>query len=113
MRVAALTNGSAETTRKMFQNAGLEKSIERFISIEEVKQWKPAAAVYQHAAKSLGLQPSELALIAAHDWDIDGASKVGLTTGYLARKQPRGSSAMAQPDSSGRTLGEVAKKLLR
>ncbi|MEO7168438.1 MAG: haloacid dehalogenase type II [Chthoniobacterales bacterium] len=112
LRVAALTNGSAETTRKMFTNAGLENSIEKFISIEEVQQWKPAAAVYQHAAKSLGVEPGELALIAAHDWDIDGASKAGLTTGYLARKQPTGSTALAQPNARGATLSEVARQLL-
>ncbi len=112
VRVAALTNGSAETTRKMFQHAGLEKSIEKFISIEEVQQWKPAAAIYRHAALSLGVEAGELALIAAHDWDIDGASKAGLTTGYLARQQPVGSSAMASPDASGTTLSEVARQLL-
>ena len=112
VRVAALTNGSAETTRKMFHHAGLEAMVEKFISIEEVKQWKPAAAVYLHAAKSLGVAPGELALIAAHDWDIDGASKAGLTTGYLARRQPVGSSAMSAPDASGRSLPEVARGLL-
>ena len=112
VRIAALTNGSAETTRKMFANAGLANAVERFISIEEIKQWKPAAAVYQHAAKTLGLAPDELALIAAHDWDIDGASKAGLTTGYLARKQPRPSPAMAQPHVSGASLPEVVRGLL-
>ncbi len=112
IRVAALTNGSAETTRKMFANAGLETAIEKFISIEEVKQWKPAAAVYLHAAKSLGVKPEELALVAAHDWDIDGAGRAGLTTGYVARKQPRGSAAMRPPDVSGGSLPEVARALL-
>lgn len=112
VRVAALTNGSAETTRKMFHHAGLEAMVEKFISIEEVKQWKPAAAVYLHAAKTLGVAPGELALIAAHDWDIDGAGKAGLTTGYLARKQPVGSSAMSAPEVSGRSLPEVARGLL-
>ncbi len=112
VRVAALTNGSAETTGKMFQNAGLEESIEKFISIEEVKQWKPAAAVYLHAAKELGVKPAELALVAAHDWDIDGAGKTGLTTAYLARKEPRGSSAMRPPDVRGASLPEAARALL-
>ncbi|MEO5717491.1 MAG: haloacid dehalogenase type II [Chthoniobacterales bacterium] len=112
VRVAALTNGSAETTRKMFQNAGLEQSIEKFISIEEVKQWKPAAAVYLHAAQQLGIKPGELALVAAHDWDIDGASKAGLTTAYLARQQPRGSSAMRPPDVTAGSLPEAARGLL-
>ncbi|MBA3883014.1 MAG: haloacid dehalogenase type II [Chthoniobacterales bacterium] len=112
IRVAALTNGSAATTRKMFADAGLEDAIEKFISIEEVKQWKPAAAAYLHAAKVLEVKPEELALIAAHDWDVDGAGKAGLTTGYIARKQPRGSSAMQPPDVSGTSLPEVARGLL-
>ncbi len=112
VRVAALTNGSAETTRKMFRNAGIEETVEKFISIEEVKEWKPAAAVYRHAAKALNLEPAELALVAAHDWDIDGAGKAGLTTAYLARKQPRGSSAMHSPDVTGSSLPEAARRLL-
>jgi len=112
VRIAALTNGSAETTRKMFAGAGLENAIEKFISIEEVKQWKPAAAVYRHAAHVLGVQPEELALIAAHDWDIDGASKAGLTTAYIARQQPRGSFAMRTPDVSGASLPEAVRGLL-
>ncbi len=112
VRVAALTNGSAETTREMFENAGLADAIEKFISIDAVKQWKPAAAVYKHAAKEMNVQAEELALIAAHDWDIDGANKAGLTTGYLARKQPRGSSAMTSPHVRGKSLPEVVRGLL-
>ena len=112
VRVAALTNGSAETTGKMFASAGLENEIEKFISIEEVKQWKPASAVYLHAANVLQVKAEELALIAAHDWDIDGAGRAGLITGYLARKQPRGSSAMRPPDFRGASLPEVVRALL-
>src|SRR5438128_5014934 len=52
VRIAALTNGSAETTKKMFSNAKL-KFVERYISIDEVKHWKPAREVYLHAAKML------------------------------------------------------------
>ncbi|MGI8438046.1 MAG: HAD-IA family hydrolase [Chthoniobacterales bacterium] len=112
IRVAALTNGSAATTRKMFAGAGLENAVEAFISIEEIKQWKPAAAVYLHAAKQLQVQPADLALVAAHDWDIDGAARAGLTTAYLIRHQPRGSTAMVAPDITARTLPEAARSLL-
>lgn len=112
LRVAALTNGSAETTRKMFHGAGLGEKIEKFISIEEVKQWKPAPAVYAHAARSLDVKPDEVVLVAAHDWDIDGASRAGLQTAYLERKQPRGSSAMRLPDVAAKTLSEAVRALL-
>ncbi len=110
-RVAALTNGSAETTRQMFQNAGFENAIEKIISIDDVQHWKPAAIVYQHAARELGLSVGEVALIAAHDWDIDGAAKAGLSTAYLARKQPLPSSAMRAPDLIASSLAEAARAL--
>ncbi len=112
LSVAALTNGSKETTEKMFRHAGLSASIDRAISIDEVKHWKPHVAVYRYAAGQLGLEPAQFAMIAAHDWDVDGASKAGLVTGYLARKQPFPSPAMRRPDVSGSTLGEVVAGLL-
>jgi len=39
VRIAALTNGSAGTTKKMFQKARLETFVEGYISIDEVKDW--------------------------------------------------------------------------
>jgi 2-haloacid dehalogenase len=112
VRMAALTNGSAETTKKMFQNAGLENFVERYISIDEVMHWKPAREVYLHAAKTLDVDATEIALVAAHDWDIHGAGKAGLITGFVARKGQRFSSAMRGPDVSGSSLEELTKDLL-
>lgn len=112
VRIAALTNSSAETTKKMFQNAELGNFVERYISIDEVKHWKPAREVYLHAAKRLDVDLAEVALVAAHDWDIQGANQAGLITGFVARKGQRFSSAMQKPNVSGRSLEEVAKRLL-
>ncbi len=110
--IFALTNGSVETTKKLFANSGLEDQVEQFISIDAVKHWKPAAAVYLHAAKIARVKPEELALVAAHDWDINGAGRAGLTTGYVAREQPICSPAMKQADVAGQSLTEVVLGLL-
>src|SRR5712692_1176765 len=109
VRIAALTNGSAEATKKMFQNAELGNFVERYISIDEVKHWKPAAQVYLHAAKTLELDLADIALVSAHDWDVNGASKSGLITGFVARHGRRFSSAMQKPDVSGSSLKEVVQ----
>jgi 2-haloacid dehalogenase len=95
----------------MFKNAGLENFIERYIGIDEIRHWKPTREVYLYAAKTIGLEPSELALIAAHDWDINGANQVGLITGFVERKA-KFSAAMQKPDVSGSSVPEVAKNLL-
>ncbi len=58
------------------------------------------------------MKPEELALVAAHDWDIDGASRAGLTTGYVARQQPVYSPAMNQADVADQSLTAVVQGLL-
>jgi 2-haloacid dehalogenase len=112
MQIVALTNGSAETTRKMFRKAKLDQFVAHCISIEEVKHWKPARDVYLRAAKALDVDPREVALVSAHDWDICGANRAGFATAFVQRKAAS-SRAMGQPDVSGSALQEVAEHLLR
>lgn len=112
VRIATLSNGSAETTEKMFKNAGLENFVERSITTDEIRHWKPSLSVYLHAAKTIGLDPADIALVAAHDWDVHGANNAGLVTGFVARKGQRFSSVMRKPDVSGTSLEEVVRGLL-
>lgn len=78
IRIVALTNGSAKVTQKLLQSGGLKPFVERMISIEDVGHWKPHRDVYLHAAKSMNVEPHQLALVAAHAWDIHGAGRAGL-----------------------------------
>lgn len=77
VRVAALSNGAAETTQALFQRAGLASAVERVISVAEIRQWKPRRGLYLHAAEVLGVAPAELALVATHAWDVHGAKCAG------------------------------------
>lgn len=61
-RVIALTNGSTENTNRLLGRAGLAPLVERIVSTDEVKQWKPRREVYLHAARIMGVGPSEVAL---------------------------------------------------
>jgi 2-haloacid dehalogenase len=108
--IVPLTNGAAETTKKMFQNAGLENFVERYISIDEVKHWKPAREVYLHAAKTLDIDPRQLLLVSPHDWDIRGARRPGFTTAFVRRKAVF-SLAMGKPDISATDLNQLARSL--
>jgi 2-haloacid dehalogenase len=107
VRIVALTNGSAEVTGKMLARAGLAKFVERMISIEEIRHWKPSREVYLHAANRVGVGPQRLALVAAHPWDIHGAGRAGLTTAFVARGKPY-PATMMPPDISAETLADVA-----
>ena len=107
VRVAALTNGAAETTEALFQRAGLTADVERVISVAEIRQWKPRRGLYLHAAEVLGVTPAELALVATHAWDVHGAKCAGLLTGFVARGQSF-PATMVAPDIVGQSLVDIA-----
>lgn len=112
VKAIALTNGTRQATEKLFHNAGFDPLLYRVVSIEDVKQWKPARSVYLQGAMAAGVEVPEMALVAAHAWDIQGAAAAGLTTGWLPRREKRFSRVMRQPDAKGGTLLEVVQKLL-
>jgi len=106
LRLALLTNGSERATRKAFARAGLERMLDAVISVDEIGHFKPAAEVYLHAAKRLRVRPSRLALIATHQWDVQGAQRTGLRGGFVRRGEPL-SPALLAPDAEGGSLVEV------
>lgn len=112
VRAMTLSNGSAESTKELLGKAGLSHLVERVISIDEVRHWKPARAVYLHAAQVARVEVHQMALVAAHSWDIQGAHQAGLVTGWLPRQEKQFSSVMQKSDVKGGTLMEVVSGLL-
>lgn len=108
--VVVLTNGGAESTRKLLQRARLDALVERAIVIEEVQHWKPHPAPYRYAAEVQGVDPQAMVLVSAHPWDIHGAAHAGLRTAFVTRGRPF-PSAMARPDFQARTLSELVSAL--
>lgn len=113
VRVVTLTNGGAETTGRLLASAGLDRHVDRVISVDEAGRWKPAAQPYLHAASLLGRPPAEVALVAVHSWDIHGAKRAGLVTGWCSRTEGTFPAVFERPDVTGADLVDVAGGLLR
>ena len=109
--VIALTNGNPNVTRTLMERNGLAQLVSRVISIEEIGVWNPRARVYVHAAEAAGVAPAEMALVACHPWDCQGAMSAGLTVGFVRRTHPYG-SAMSAPQATGESLPDVVADLL-
>ena len=112
VRAIALTNGTASITGKLLAKAGLGHLVEKVVSIDEVRQWKPARAVYLQAMLAAGVSADQMALVAAHAWDVRGAVAAGLTTAWLPRQEKRFSDVMGKPDVKGGTLLDAVQQLL-
>lgn len=110
--VVALTNGTAATTTTLLERGGLDRLVDRVVSIDEVQTWKPAPAPYRHAADIVGVEPRRLAHVAVHGWDVHGARRAGLMTGWASRLEGTFPVAFDPPDVAGADLVEVADRLL-
>jgi len=112
VRMATLTNGAAKVAEKLLERAGLSELVERRLSVDEVRRWKPAPEPYQHALREVAVSPAECVLVAARPWDIDGAKRAGLQAAWLNRKRAPYPDFFERPDATAETLGGLAEALL-
>lgn len=82
--LAALSNGNVALIVNMARRAGLPW--DAILGAEVARAYKPMAEAYLSAADMLGLEPAEVALVAAHNDDLKAAAAAGLRTIFVARR---------------------------
>jgi 2-haloacid dehalogenase len=109
--LATLTNSSQEMARAQLERAGILGHFDEVLSVQEVRCYKPAPEPYRMAALRLGTDPSEMRMVAAHDWDVWGAVRAGCAAGYVARSEVPFVIG-TPPDVVGADLMAVAEAIL-
>lgn len=112
LRLATLTNATAQAAEAQLNYAGLRDHFEQVISTDEIHCFKPAPEVYHLAARCLSVEPGQMRLVAAHDWDVTGALRAGCAAAFVARAGQVMNPFGPQPDVRGTDLGEVVDKIL-
>lgn len=112
LRLAILTNSTEQATEAQLSYAGLRDHFEQVISADEIRCFKPAPEVYHLAARRLNVEPGQMQLVAAHDWDVTGALRAGCAAAFVARPGQVLNPFGPQPDVRGTDLGEVSDKIL-
>jgi len=111
LRLVTLSNGSTEVADQLLSTAGVRDDFERLLTVEDAGIWKPAAGAYEYAAQQCGTRPEEMVLVAAHPWDVDGASRAGMRTAWVNRSGARYPSYAADPDVVVGSLQELPEAL--
>ena len=111
-RMATLTNSPPAAANAQLENAGLTAFLEKIISVDEVKSLKPAAKVYHHAARTMGVEPEQTRLIAAHGWDVAGAMRAGCAAAFIARPGMVLEPLFEPPDIVAPDLLQVAERII-
>lgn len=110
---ATLTNGSASVVNSLLERAHLAEHMERNLSVDDVRRWKPAPEPYLHAAAQLGADPQRLIMVAAHPWDCAGAQAAGLRAGWVNRQGARWPQVFPPPHAKGENLIELIRALVK
>lgn len=111
IRLVTLSNGSASVAEALFDRAGIREHFERLLTVEDAGRWKPAPEAYAYALQQCGVDPEDAMLVAAHPWDIDGASRAGLTTAWVNRTGGPYPEYFSAPDIAAVSLTDLADQL--
>ena len=112
LRLAALTNSTERVATAQLEHAGIIGSFEAVLSADAVRRLKPAPEPYQMAAGRLGVDPSEVLLVAAHAWDVAGALAAGCQAAFVARPGKVLDPLADPPEPVVADLDELADRLL-
>jgi 2-haloacid dehalogenase len=112
LTLAALTNSTLDVARDQLRNAGLDHRFEAILSADQVKALKPRPEPYALVARTFGVGPADVRLVAAHSWDVTGALAAGCSAAFVARPGQPLSPLDPQPDIVGSDLEEVAAQIL-
>lgn len=113
LRLAALTNSTQQVAESQMESSGLGEYFEQILSADTVQRLKPAPEPYRMAAESLDVELGEIRMVAAHAWDIAGASRVGCATAFVYRPGKVPDPLVERPDVVGADLSEVADAIIR
>ncbi len=111
-RIVALTNSGREAASDALRSAGVLKYFESVLSVENVQRFKPAAEPYRWAAQELKVGISAITLVAAHSWDICGATWAGCQTAFVQRPEQVLSQVIPRPKYLVAHLMDLAEMVI-
>lgn len=109
--VYVLSMGTPEMLDAMIGYADLDDVIEDAISVHEIRTFKPAAEVYQHAAGRTGTPIDRIAHAAGPTFDVRGAMAAGMQGVWVDRTSEPWDPWFPDPNLTIETFDELADAL--
>jgi 2-haloacid dehalogenase len=95
---AILSNGSPRMLQAAVASSGLEKHFAQVLSVDAVKTYKPAPAVYGLGSQALGLATRDLLFVSSNAWDVAGAKAFGYQVAWCNRASAPAEELGMAPD---------------
>jgi 2-haloacid dehalogenase len=112
LRLGVLTQSGREAAEQVLRFAGLRDRIDVVVGADSVGAFKPDPRMYAAGVEATGVQPGEICHVATHWWDMLGASRAGMCTGWVARRERALLASVPEPTVRGNDLSEVAERIV-
>ncbi|MQA85735.1 MAG: haloacid dehalogenase type II [Streptosporangiales bacterium] len=111
--MVVFSNGTPAMLDALLDTTGLRELVPEAVSVDEVRAYKPAPAVYRHLTERLGHPPEQVMLVSSNPFDIVGATAAGLRAAWCNRSGGVFDTLGDPPDIVVDTLEELADALTR
>lgn len=102
-----LSNGSPMMLEAAVQNSGIAPFIDRSLSVEDIKIYKPSPRVYQLAVDYLGIERHEISFQSSNAFDVAGSANFGFQVAWINRFGQRKDRLPAGPKAQLKSLAEL------
>ena len=109
--MVVFSNGSPAMLSAIMKAANLERYCSGFVSVNEVKVYKPSPIVYRHVANRLGRPLDQVRLISSNPFDVIGAEAAGMQAAWVNRSGGLFDTLASPPEMIVGTLIELADRL--
>ena len=104
-RTAILSNGSPDMLDPLVAQSGL--AFDAVLSVDELKVYKPAPAVYGLAVQKLQVPAQDIGFVSSNGWDAAGAKSFGFQVWWINRAGAPVERTGFPPDRIVRSLDEI------
>ena len=104
---AILSNGAPSMLDAVVRSSGLAGELDHVISVDHVRIYKPAPAVYALGPQTLGIAAGELLFVSSNAWDVAGAKAFGYQVAWCNRLGAPEENLGVRADYVVRTLREL------
>ena len=95
---AILSNGSPRMLAAAVASSGLGRHLQHVLSVDTVRVFKPAPAVYALGPRALGIPAADLLFVSSNAWDVAGAKSFGYQVAWCNRSGAPREELGVQPD---------------
>ena len=107
LTLVALSNSSKTGLDAQLEYANIRPYFSHVLSVENVRTYKPHAAVYHWACQQANVKNEDAMMVAAHGWDVSGAKATGMQTTFVERSGKMMYPLGLAPDHSIGSLSEL------